>query len=110
MRASYNGFNAGARRAANRHIAAALSEGQMSWASACSVCTKALIAPHAWHLEDYADIFSAVPICRRCHHAVHVRFACPDYWLRFLAEAPGAAWVHDLPVLALPDSRSRYRR
>jgi len=93
---SYNGFTAAERRFGGRAINQALADGRLRAASFCSVCLGALVARHAWHLEDYAAPLSAYPICRRCHYAVHIRFRRPDYWQRFLRELPAKTWVHDL--------------
>ncbi len=70
----------------------------MRWASACSVCDVALGLPHQWHLEDYSDVLSAYPVCRRCHYAIHVRFAQPAYWARFTALLPASGWVRRLSL------------
>lgn len=98
MRASYNGFSPKQRRIAGREINAAVADGRMAWRSFCSVCATAIRMRHQWHLEDYRDVLSAYPVCRRCHHAIHVRFAQTDYWQRLLKEVPVATWVHDLSV------------
>lgn len=94
----YNGFTARERRAAGHEIGKALVDGRMSWASSCSVCGTALERPHQWHLEDYTDVLSARPVCRRCHHAIHIRFAQPAYWARLKAVLPATSWVHRLSV------------
>jgi len=98
MRASYNGFSPRERQVAGAVIRKAIAAGTMSWANDCSVCRKQLAKPHHWHLEDYTVPTSAYPVCRRCHYAIHIRFARPALWHRFLSELPPGAWVADLSV------------
>jgi len=97
MHRSYNGFGAMERSAAALRIRQARAEERMS-ASACSVCRRDLPSFHDWHLEDYRDISLAYPICRRCQHAVHIRFHLPLFWQRFMAGLPAGSWVRSLAV------------
>jgi hypothetical protein len=95
---SYNGFTPAERRAGGRAVILALADGRMSYASACSICDRALSLPHQHHSERYHQPLSAYPVCRRCHHAIHIRFRQPRFWRRFLAELPPDSWVHQLTL------------
>jgi hypothetical protein len=48
--------------------------------------------PLAYHGEDYRRADGVYPICRPCHHAIHMRFRRPDHWQRLVRrhEYPGA--------------------
>ena len=47
----------------------------------CSIC--ASIQRVIGHAENYADITSAIPLCRACHFTVHTRFRQPAGWRAF---------------------------
>jgi hypothetical protein len=95
---SYNGYTPAERRVGGRAIAQALADGRMGFAPTCSVCDRTLMGPHDFHAERYDEPLSGYPICRRCHHAVHIRFTRPAYWRRFLAELPRESWVQKLTL------------
>lgn len=95
---SYNGFTPAERRIGGQAVSEALADGRMSYAETCSVCDRTLTAPHQFHSERYHEPLSAYPVCRRCHHAIHIRFRYPAYWQRFLAELPLKVWVHELSL------------
>lgn len=94
----YNGYSPAERSAGGRAVRTALADGGLSWAASCSVCGCCLAPPHAWHLEQYSEPLSAVPVCGRCHCAIHMRFSRPDFWLRFLADLRQSCWVRHLSV------------
>lgn len=88
----YNGFSPTARRAAIPIQRAAAAAGVLVLPAKCSICG----APATeWHDEDYRDCLNPFAVCRRCHIAVHGRFADAQRWIAFIdlySETDQWAW------------------
>lgn len=66
--------------------------------SRCSMCGCGPERSKGWHSEDYRTHDSIYGVCRRCHHAIHIRFVRPDHWRRYIADLPPEAWCHGLSL------------
>ena len=98
MGGNYNGFTAAERHAAGNIIRRAKATGTLSAGGPCSVCGCDPGRSGQMHLEDYRRALEAFPVCRRCHHAIHIRFHRPAYWLHYISLLDADGWFHRLSL------------
>lgn len=93
----YNGHSGELRVTAWQKIKAAVSLGLIPPATQCSVCG-ASEGRIDYHNEDYTRPLLTIPICQRCHLALHRRERSPAAWQRIVAEhGDGSKWFEHLP-------------
>lgn len=87
-RSWYNGWSPAERHKSVPIQLAAYKAGVIQRPAVCSMC--GAVAVHRssdiiLHLERYDTPLEGYGCCRRCHAAIHARFARPDSWKRLLA-------------------------
>lgn len=51
---------------------------------------------YEWHSEVYRQPLKLYSICRRCHYAIHIRFARLAYWVTLLGTLDPDGWFQRL--------------
>ena len=96
---SYNGFTSSQREKAQRWLNAEVAAGRLSWPTRCDICADTA-GPFDFHAEDYSEPFGPKThqfgLCKRCHGAIHRRFAFPDSFDQY---------VRGLVASRIPDAR-----
>ena len=53
---------------------------------------------YEWHSEHYRQPLKLYSVCRRCHYAIHIRFARPAYWATLIATLDPDGWFQRLQL------------
>jgi hypothetical protein len=76
----YNGFSSNERAKVGNFQLKAIQSGEYPKPVQCSLCGST-DGQMQLHNEDYSKPFEgAIPICRSCHSALHIRFTKPERW------------------------------